>query len=452
MAAGITKRRSRHQEPAVAPSSGLSPPALLVVAALTTAVVAQGAFYQPAQRVVAAVLAVAFVAGISRPSVRRRHVHPAVVTGGLLAGWAVVSAGLAGDVGRATGVVGLLAGMAVIAMVASRGDAAERRMLATAAIVIGALLALAGWAGVAWHLTPLALVDQGLWRAAGTITYANAAAGLLAPLGLLGLAALVERPSPQRAGVACLLLVGLGATLSRGGFIAFVVGAVVLAHAVGWRRLLPATVGPLLGSAVALAALAPSVPVSGPARPVLAVGGFVLGVVLAARVDARGVRPTVALALAVLVSAAAIAAISGAGRLTLASPDRVGEARAALSLAAERPIAGVGPGWRSFAWTDADGFRRVAEYAHNEYLQVLAELGVVGLALLAGLLAAVGGIARHGRRAAPSTEIWAGVAGGLVAVAVHAASDFSWHVPAVPLTGALLVGIVMQPRPKESTP
>jgi hypothetical protein len=83
---------------------------------------------------------------------------------------------------------------------------------------------------------------------------------------------------------------------------------------------------------------------------------------------------------------------------------------------------------------------------------VLAELGVVGLALLVGLLAAVGGTARHGRRAAPSTEIWAGVSGGLLAVAVHAASDFSWHVRAVPLTGALLVGIVMQPRKKESTP
>jgi hypothetical protein len=452
MAAEITHWQSPDQEPAVAPSGGLSLPALLVVAALTTAVVAQGAFYQPAQRVVAAVLAVAVIAGVSRPAVRRRHVQPAVVAGGLVAGWAMVSAGLAGDVGRATGVVCLLTGTAVIAMVASRGDAAERRMLATAAIAIGAVLALAGWAGVAWHLTPLALVDQGLWRAAGTITYANAAAGLLALLGLLGLAALVERPSPQRAGVACLLLVGLGATLSRGGFVAFVAGAVVLAHAVGWRRLLPATAGPLLGTAVALAALAPSVPVSGPARPVLAAGGLVLGVGLAARVDARGVRPTVALALAVLVSAAAIAAMGGAGRLTLASPDRVGEARAALGLAAEKPVAGVGPGWRSFAWTDADGSRRVAEYAHNEYLQVLAELGVVGLALLVGLLAAVTGIARHGRRAAPSTEIWAGVAGGLVAVAVHAASDFSWHVPAVPLTGALLVGIVMQLRPKESTP
>ena len=129
----------------------------------------------------------------------------------------------------------------------------------------------------------------------------------------------------------------------------------------------------------------------------------------------------------------------------------MGEARAALSLAADRPIAGVGPGWRSFAWTDADGSRRVAEYAHNEYLQVLAELGVVGLVLLVALLAAVGSIVRHGRRAAPSIEIWAGVAGGLVAVAVHAASDFGWHVPAVPLTGALLVGIVMQPRDKENT-
>ncbi|MBW3548175.1 MAG: O-antigen ligase family protein [Actinobacteria bacterium] len=421
--------------------------------ALTTAVMAQGAFYQPTQLLVGAVLGAALLAGIGRrPALPLGEMRAVLLAGGFLAAWAVASAGLAGDARRATGVVCLLAGVAIVMSVAGRGDGGERDMLAAVAMGLGALQALAGWIGVAWHVTPLALVDQGLWRAAGTITYANAAAGLLAPLALVSLGHLVRRPCPRRAGVACLMLVGLGATLSRGGLIAFIVGLVVLTGALGWRRLVAGATAPLLGAALALGALAPSMAATGPAHPLLAVGGLVLGLVLAARVEVRVARPAASLGLVALVSAGGLAALGRAGRLTLSSSDRVGEAAAALSLAADHPIAGVGPGWRSFEWTGADGYRRVAEFVHNEYLQVLAEMGVVGLALLVGLLVAVGTVVWRGRSAASSTELWAGVAGGLVAVVIHAASDFGWHVPAVPLASALLVGIVMQPPKKETAP
>ena len=448
------QRLAPHRGGSPLPASGdLSLPALLVVVALTTAVLTQGAFYQPTQLLVGAVLGAAVVAGIvRRPALPLADMRAVLLVGGLLAAWAMASAGLAGDVRRATGVVCLLAGVAIVMSVAGRGHVGEREMLAAVAIGLGALQALAGWTGVAWHVTPLALVDQGVWRAAGTITYANAAAGLLAPLTLLALGHLVDRPSPQRAAVACLMLVGLGATLSRGGLIAFIVGLVVLAGALGWRRLVTAATAPLLGAALALGALAPSMAATGPARPLLAGGGLLLGLVLAARVEVHVARPAASLGILALVSAGAVAALASAGRLTLSSSDRAGEAAAALGLAADHPIAGVGPGWRSFEWTDADGYRRVAEFAHNEYLQVLAELGVVGLALLVALLLAVGTVVWRGRSAAPSKELWAGVAGGLVAVVIHAASDFGWHVPAVPLASALLVGIVMQSPKKETAP
>lgn len=82
-------------------------------------------------------------------------------------------------------------------------------------------------------------------------------------------------------------------------------------------------------------------------------------------------------------------------------------------------------------------------YVHNEYLQVLAELGFVGLALLIVLLASLAWAVWRGRPHAPSTAVWAGAAAGLAALAVHSALDFLWHLPAIPLAGAVLAGLVL---------
>jgi O-antigen ligase len=84
-----------------------------------------------------------------------------------------------------------------------------------------------------------------------------------------------------------------------------------------------------------------------------------------------------------------------------------------------------------------------SRYAHNEYLQVLAELGFVGLALLVVLLASLAWTVWRGRPHAPSTAVWAGAAAGLAALAVHSALDFLWHLPAIPLAGAVLAGLVL---------
>jgi hypothetical protein len=39
--------------------------------------------------------------------------------------------------------------------------------------------------------------------------------------------------------------------------------------------------------------------------------------------------------------------------------------------------------------------------------------------------------------------VWAGTTAGLVAIAVHGSLDFVWHVPVVPLTGAVLAGLAL---------
>jgi hypothetical protein len=278
---------------------------------------------------------------------------------------------------------------------------------------------------------------------------------VLAPLALLVIASRVASPADRwRAATACVVLSGLGATLSRGGILAFAAGAVVLVVLVGVRATARAVLAPVLGASVAVATLLPSMPAHSSPRPVLAVLGLAGGALLAGTASCWR-APRMAAATAVVALVAAMAAAGGGlgavvdSRLTATSSDRQGETRAALRLAADHAVAGVGPGWRQFAWTDAGGTPRVARFAHNEYLQVLAELGAVGFVLLLGLLMALGRLAWSGRRAAPSPDIWAGVMAGLASLVVHAALDFGWHVPAVPLTGALLVGIVTTTKRQE---
>jgi O-antigen ligase len=269
---------------------------------------------------------------------------------------------------------------------------------------------------------------------------------------LLGIARLAARPGVLAIVAAWLLLIGAGATLSRGGALALAVGAAVLATLLGPGRTLRAAGPPTLGAVVALAGLAPSMPASSLPRPALAAAALVVGMgvaVGAAHLGSRllglGLAAAVLAACAVLVVGGRTADTWGslAGtRLTIASPDRAAEARAALQLAAERPLTGTGPDRAVLTWVQHD--RRVtSRYVHNEYLQVLAELGFVGLALLVVLLASLAWTIWRGRPHAPSTAVWAGAAAGLAAMATHSALDFLWHLPVVPLAGAALAGLVL---------
>jgi O-antigen ligase len=142
--------------------------------------------------------------------------------------------------------------------------------------------------------------------------------------------------------------------------------------------------------------------------------------------------------------------LPAAPRLTFASPDRVEALNAALQLVAQRPLIGVGPGRAALVLASADGSTRVARYVHNEYVQVLAELGAVGGVLLAALLGTAGWLLFGQRRAARELFPWAGVVASLAAFALHSALDFLWHLPALPLTAALIFGLAIPVR-KEGT-
>jgi hypothetical protein len=424
---------------------------LILVAALAAAILGQGAYYASGQHVLAVTLALATIAALrTRPWARRDATLGPLAGCVMLAGWAVVSAAYAGRVISARATVAMLVGVAAVLVICRRTTPAQRDALAGAAVAIGALAAVTGWIGVAWRHTPWALPDQGLWRAATTFSYANAAAGLLVPLALLALGQRVARPRSQPLVLGgCLLLIGVGATLSRGGAVAMAIGLAVLAWLLGPARLIRAVTPCMLGATIALLGLAPSMPASRPPQTTLAVGALLVGLLVAVGLTVLGGRAVTVVVLGIAVVAAVLLprVLAGApsanlgSRMSVASSDRVQAARAALRLVERRPWTGAGPGRAALYWVGPDGRTLTIQYAHNEYLQGLAELGTIGLVLLLLLLAGVARMVWRGRDLAGTPATWAGVVAGLSALAVHSGLDFLWHLPAIPLTGAVLAGL-----------
>lgn len=109
------------------------------------------------------------------------------------------------------------------------------------------------------------------------------------------------------------------------------------------------------------------------------------------------------------------------------------------------PLNGVGFGALTFQRRQADGSVRVQSYVHDEYLQTLVQEGAIGLGLLLALLAGLGRLLWRARPADRSDALWAGVVAAAGAAMVHAGFDFVWHVPAVPLMVAALIGLATAP-------
>jgi len=115
----------------------------------------------------------------------------------------------------------------------------------------------------------------------------------------------------------------------------------------------------------------------------------------------------------------------------------------AWHVAGQHPVVGTGAGTFDLAWGafgDLGRWGGVSD-AHSLYLETLAELGAVGLVLLAGLVAPV--FAAASQPALSATETAA--LGGAVTFLVHAGLDFDWELPAVTVAGlaclaALCVG------------
>ncbi len=118
--------------------------------------------------------------------------------------------------------------------------------------------------------------------------------------------------------------------------------------------------------------------------------------------------------------------------------------RVAARMVGREPLLGAGAGSFGSTWVRERPVANEARDAHNLYLETLAELGPVGLALLLVVLAAPFASLRRVRRD-PSAPAAAGV---LVAFLAHAAVDWDWEIPLLALV-ALACGVtllVLDPR------
>lgn len=433
---------------------------LLLLMALAAAAFGQGASFSMVRWFTVALIALALVLALAARALPVADLRSGFVLAGLLlAVWALIRAAAAGTPAGGIGWALFGAGTAAVVAVSRRLDTASRETLLGGALAVGVVVAVTGWLGVALHTRPWGLPSQGLWRAASTLTYANATAALLVPLALVALARLTATPKSAYLSLAATsLLIGAGATLSRAGAAAFAAGLLVLCWVLGVRALSRAAAGPVAGAGVALLGLVPSLRTIAPARPLIAALAVAAGLAIAVLIQ-HVTRPALVLPIAgaALVAAAfviyrapevhgAIRALTHT-RLSLASSARSGEAGAALHIIERHPVAGVGPGHATLRWTGPGGGLYIDRYSHNEYLQVLTDLGIAGAGLAAVFLVAAGRLLWRARADLPERALWAGAAAAAIAFLLHSGFDFIWQVPGIPFTVGAIVGLAAHQPP-----
>jgi O-antigen ligase len=303
---------------------------------------------------------------------------------------------------------------------------------------IGAAVAVVGFAGLTERWFPMAMPAQGLWRLSSTLTYSDAA-GLLLVLSLLLGLGLNESKWLSRA-IVCLCLAGAIAAQSRGALVALACG-LPLVPLLRFRRFaVPLASGVAAGVvAVGTSSRATFTPVVG----LVITGALVFSVFAKPRPEGRSRRLVprrrahqVAIGSVVLVVACSAGLFLRheieLRALAPSDQDRSVEWSAAIRQFEDAPLVGVGPD-RILVFRAIDG--TWAHFAHNEYLQVGADTGVVGLGLLALSAIAIGTTVRR-RDVASSCAV-----GALVAFAVGGAVDFDWHLPMIALVGGCVAGL-----------
>jgi O-Antigen ligase len=376
----------------------------------------------------------------------------------------------------------------------------DQSLLAAAALVLGSLVAssdqrrsfvLAGvLAGLTAHAAEMigrlatgGFPDAWIVRRAveGPLGYHNAQGVVFAvglPIALWAASLSVTRPR-RAAGGACagLLLAGLLLTQSRGSLGAAILGvAVFAAWSRSWRVVANAASVACAGIALVFTLRNVDRALLGDAADVAALRRYALWAALAAvtlgliaalgavpRLVNRRVRVVLATAgcAALLGGAAAIAiatdwpsrvehwvsglsagvdpdiAAAGSTKYTTASLNERGEIwQVAAEMIADRPLLGTGDGRFAEAWARERPYPSNALHAHSIELELLAELGVVGLALFAAFaVSAV--LALRGSPARATAAVGAGV---LTVLVTESSIDWTWSFPGIVATTLVVVG------------
>jgi len=480
--------------------------AVTVAVAYVALSLAEGGYSPSALAIATLIVWFAVIVGLALGGWPRGDVpSTALAAGACLAGlvlWAALSLAWASDDGRAFPEVVRAAGyvgvFALVTIASPRGSA--RSWLVGLAIGLGAVAALS----LGSRLVPAlpggdeeiaSLVGNTQGRLSYPLGYWNALASCMAVAAVLlvWLGARAESRLGRAVAVGAVppIFLVIHLTSSRGGVIAAAVGlAMLVALGPARVRLLGGLALAALGG-LALAALSGLRPafVDSPSDPVaeFAAQEMLLATLLVASAvglvrylaDQPLSRVVVPRALTrVAVAALAVALVGGA--IAADPPERFdsfkaqpaepqfGDAYVSNRLASASgsgryqywaaafdaftgdPLKGVGAGGYEAWWNESGSISRVITNAHSVFFDTAAELGLPGLALLLGFLAA-GGLAAWRRRAArpPGGELEVAVA-ILVAGIFSAAIDWTWELPAafvlVVIAVALLAGPAMARR------
>jgi hypothetical protein len=323
------------------------------------------------------------------------------------------------------------------------------------------------------------------------LTYWNAM-GALAAMGVVLCARIGAdrlRPDAVRvlaAAAAVPLGLGLYLTYSRGALAAVGCGLLVLLLlAPSWAQLRSATLVVEGGALVSIAAsrLDGFASLEGSlshreAQGVLMLSIVVAAMIVVAAVQAWGCRVerddrartgalplprwvapagwAAAIALALFPYAAAVSSERGehnpafgatAQRFGSVGSNRYAYWRVAMRTFLDHPVAGAGPGAFRVEWLRERPFREAVRDAHSLYVETLAELGLVGFALLAALLA---GVLLAVRRALAADRALAiGPAAALAVWMVHAGVDWDWELPGLTLVAVTLAGMLLAQAARE---
>ena len=441
-----------------------------------------GAFFEGARLIAAicawALLALAALAVPGLPLPGAKPARTALVALAGLAAWTWIAASWSSSPAGADQELelALLYLPALAAGAIAWTDRRAARMVEPA-LAAGALIVI-GY-GLSGRLLPGVVHLHATARAGGRLeqpmTYWNAT-GALAAIGLVLCARVagdVTRPRALRiAAAAAAAPLGMGAYLSfsRGAIACLLAGLAALVAFDRSRAQLRAALIALGAGALAGAAAAPfgGVRALHPGHAT-AEGLAVLALLavtaagaalLQARAGERrsplrlGTAPVVAVvvALALLPYAAVVLAERGGpsrdaafgatnARLSDVGTHRLSYWRVAVDVAADHPIAGAGPGAFAVEWLRRRTIDERVRNAHSLELQTLADLGLVGLALLAGVLAATALAAR--RVLGADRALAAGPAAAALTWALHAGLDWDWEMPAVTLVAVALAGLLL---------
>lgn len=405
---------------------------------------------------------------------------------GLSRAWAPLQDAAGDDFERSLLYAGFL--VASVAMWRERGAAR------TAELAVAAGAALVTVYGLSGRLVPW-LVEQSSSMSAGgrldqPLTYWNAQ-GALAAMG----AVLMVRVAGDRtrgpgerviaAAVTAPLAAGVYLSFSRGAVLALVCGVLVLlACSPTYSQLRAIGIAVVTGGpVVVVSALTPAVrALEGGAADRNAQGALVLGVLLVACLAAafltrlasrdeeegavrlgrlplpqRGVGVTVLVACSIAVVLPVL--VSGDSRsepafgATTQRFTDVGSNRdrywdVALATFADHPVIGVGSAGFVVEWqrerTVNDGVRD----AHSLPFETAAELGVIGLVLLVGLLGSVAWCGRLVQRTDPASAT--GACAALTVWLTHACLDWDWEMPALTLPALTLAAVLIARADDES--